>query len=124
MKEQKSSGDSPLSRPAWKNPKRGSLSILLADMLLVLLGLFGTAQCLVSAFSVGPSPLFLLPVYRTVYLSISCSIFFKAMAPSILIGLICGPIVSPRTFCEPISFKDSFLTTNPNSATTMSAHSF
>ena len=58
MKEQNQAGIL-LSRPAWKNPKRGSLSILLADMLLVLLSLFGTAQCLVSAFSLSVKPLFL-----------------------------------------------------------------
>ena len=48
-----------LSQPAWKEPMHGNLSALLADTLLVLLGLFGVAQCTVSAFSIPVKPIFL-----------------------------------------------------------------
>ncbi len=48
-----------LSQPAWKEPMHGNLSALLADTLLGLLGLFGVAQCTVSAFSIPVKPIFL-----------------------------------------------------------------
>ena len=55
----------------------------------------------IGVLSVGQAFIF-IPVYRIVYLSISCGIFFKAMAPSILIGLIRGLL------CHRVLFANLF----------------
>ena len=61
-----------LSQPAWKEPMHGNLSALLADTLLVLLGLFGVAH-----------------LYRPVCLPVSRNLFFKTVADAHPIDLIC-----------------------------------
>lgn len=47
-----------LNHPVWKGPSRSKVPALLADTLLVLLALFGVAQCTVSAFSIPVKPIF------------------------------------------------------------------
>ena len=120
MKEQNQAGIL-LSRPAWKNPKRGSLSILLADMLLVLLSLFGTAQCLVSAFSLSVKPLFLslcIALFTFLFLVVFSLKRWRLPFLLALSAAYCVTAYFLRTY-----FLQGFVLTTNQILSTMSAHS-
>lgn len=110
-----------MDKPVWKPASRNTLSVLLADVLLLLLGLFGVAQCFVTAFSL-PADRLILTVSIVLFAGMFIGIFSmkRFILPVLLLlaAVYCGTAYWLRTY-----FLQGFIITTNRVMSELGSHS-
>lgn len=120
MKETNQAGIS-LNRTVWKGPSRSQIPVLLSDMLLVLLGLFGVAQCTASAFSISVKPIFLsccIFLFSCLFLAVFSLKKWRFLLLLLLSAVYCGTAYLLRAY-----FLQGFVITTNQIFTALGDHS-
>lgn len=110
-----------MGKPVWKPTSRNTLSVLLADILLLLLGLFGVTQCFVTAFSLPADRLILtasIVMFAGMFIGIFSMKRFILPVLLLLAAVYCGTAYWLRTY-----FLQGFIITTNRIMSELGSHS-